>query len=851
MSESDDAQMVWRQGFYQPLADGMVWRRGSYKTRGAPSRAASSAAAPPTPAAAPAANVPAAAAAAAAAPQEPATKKEKKAKPQSETTTESRVNFISNMIKEDLESGKHTNVLTRFPPEPNGYLHIGHAKSICLNFGVAKDFKGVTNMRFDDTNPVKEDEEYVKSILTDVRWLAGSLVGRPDPWDGEVRYASSYFDSIYAVAEHLISNGKAYVDSLTAEEIREYRGTLTTPGKNSPYRDRSVEENLEMFRKMKAGDYDEGSHVLRAKIDMGSPNLNMRDPAMYRIRKATHVMTADKWKMYPMYDFAHCISDAIEGITHSLCTLEFEDHRPLYDWFVNEAQDTGLLKGRPEQTEFSRLNLQYTVLSKRKLIQLVEGKHVDGWSDPRMPTISGIRRRGYTPAAMQLFCHRIGISKADNNIDMSVLEDCAREVLEDQSIRALAVLDPILLTITNWPEGKVEEFETEVHPKRPELGTRKIPFSGQVYIDGDDFSENPPKGFFRLTPGGAVRLRFAYVVTCDEVVKNSEGKVTEVKCRYNEATRAGTTPEGMPKVKGIVQWVSVEHGLPCEVRLYDRLFTTPLPGKDHEDGDMLKDLNPDSLKIIKNAVVEPSLNGLAGGTHVQFERIGYFYSDPEDCTPGNLVLNRVVTLRDNWAASNKNEPSPAKSQKQSAKGAGGAAGVPGGGGAGVQDILRLDIRVGKILSAEQHPDADSLYVEQIDVGDVEGPRTIVSGLAKYIPLAELPGRMCTVLCNLKPAKMRGVESAGMVLCGANEAENTVQLLEPPEGAQVGERISVDSYDAPDPDPVLKSKTQQKVWPTVAPDLKADGQGLATYKGNLLKTSAGPLKCSSLTDCPIG
>mmetsp|Transcript_47553 Transcript_47553/g.40166 ORF Transcript_47553/g.40166 Transcript_47553/m.40166 type:complete len:845 (+) Transcript_47553:1-2535(+) len=844
--------MVWRPGYYQPLADRMVWRRGAYAARGTAARTAFSTAASSPAAASPAASSPAAPPTPAI---EPDVKQEQQKKTKDAAVQESRVNFISNMIKDDLQSGKRTNVLTRFPPEPNGYLHIGHAKSICLNFGVAKDFKGATNMRFDDTNPVKEDQEYVDSILSDVRWLAGSLVGRDDPWDGEVRYASSYFDDIYAVAEHLITTGKAYVDSLTAEEIREYRGTLTEAGKNSPYRERSVEENLEMFRKMKAGDYDEGSHVLRAKIDMGSANLNMRDPAMYRIRKAHHVMTGDTWKMYPMYDFAHCISDAIEGITHSLCTLEFEDHRPLYDWFVKEAQDTGLLKGTPEQTEFSRLNLQYTVLSKRKLIQLVEGKHVAGWSDPRMPTISGVRRRGYTPAAMQLFCHRIGISKADNNIDMSVLEDCAREVLEEESVRALAVLDPILLTISNWPEGKVEEFETEVHPKRPELGTRTIPFSGQVYIDREDFSESPPKGFFRLTPGGSVRLRFAYVVTCDQVLKDADGKVTEIKCSYIEATRAGTTPDGMQKVKGIVQWVSKQHALACEVRLYDRLFSTPLPGKDHEDGDFLKDLNLDSLKIITTAVVEPSLASVAAGTHVQFERIGYFYSDPQDCKPGNLVFNRVVTLRDNWAvaAAATTQVQQPTTQQQSIKGGGGggAAAAPAGGGASVQDILRLDLRVGKIVSAEQHPDADSLYVEQIDVGDPEGPRTIVSGLAKYIPLAELPGRMCTVLCNLKPAKMRGVESGGMVLCGANEAQDTVQLLEPPPGAKVGERIVIQGYDAPDPDLVLKSKTQQKVWPAVAPDLKANAEGLATYKGSLLQTSAGPLKCASLIDCLIG
>ena len=769
-SSTESGGLVWRQGYYESMEHGKVWRRGSYAPRSASlpapgARAASVAAVEPSAPEASAASVPAAAPGPGKKPKKAKmTAAEKKAaKAAKDAPTESRVHFISNMIKDDLASGKHTNVLTRFPPEPNGYLHIGHAKSICLNFGVARDFGGVTNMRFDDTNPEKEDEEYVKSILDDVRWLAGPLVGRDDPWDGDVRYASSYFDAIYEVAEHLIKKGKAYVDSQTAEEMRETRGTLTKPGTNSPYRDRSVEENLEMFRKMKAGEYDEGTHVLRAKIDMAAPNLNMRDPAMYRIRKASHVITGDKWKMYPMYDFAHCISDAIEGITHSLCTLEFEDHRPLYDWFVREAQDTGLLKGVPEQTEFSRLNLQYTVLSKRKLIQLVTGKHVSGWSDPRMPTISGIRRRGYTPAAMQLFCQRIGISKADNNIDISVLEDCAREVLEDEARRAFAVLDPILLTITNWPEGEVEEFEVEAHPKKPEMGMRTVPFSGQVYIDREDFNENPPKGYFRLTPGGQVRLRFAYVVTADEIVKDADGKVVEIKCSYNAATRAGHTPEGMQKVKGIITWVSKEHAVPAEVRVYDRLFTTPLPGADHEDGDFLKDLNPDSLKIIPTAFVEPSLMGLGAGTHVQFERTGYFYSDPVDHSADKMVFNRVVTLRDNWAASAGTLPhataadAAPKAAKQSAPAA------AGGGGPDVENIRRLDVRVGKILSAAPHPDADSLYVEQIDVGDPDGPRTIVSGLAKYIPVAELEGRMCTVLCNLKPAKMRGVESAGMLV----------------------------------------------------------------------------------------
>jgi len=747
----------------------------------------------------------------------------------------SRTHFISNMIQRDVDSGKHSSVVTRFPPEPNGYLHIGHAKSICLNFGVARDFAGVTNMRFDDTNPVKEDQEYVDSILEDVRWLVAGDTSGTDPWNGNVRHASDYFDVFYAAAEHLIKKGKAYVESLSADEMKEYRGSLKTPGKESPYRNRSVEENLEMFRKMKAGDYEEGECCLRAKIDMASPNLNMRDPALYRIRKATHVMTGDKWCIYPMYDFAHCISDALEEITHSLCTLEFEDHRPLYDWVLDELEDSDLITCHPRQTEFSRLNLQYTVLSKRKLIQLVEGKHVNGWSDPRMPTISGIRRRGYTPAALKLFCERIGISKADNNIDMSVLEDCARTTLEDEAVRAFAVLNPIKVTITNWPEDKVEMFEADVHPKR-DMGKREIPFSGSVYIDADDFSENPPKGFFRLTPGGSVRLKFAYVITCDEVIKDASGKVSEIKATYNPDTRAGQTPEGMKKVKGIIQWVSTETAVPCEVRLYDRLFTAENPGSGHEDGDFLKDLNKDSLQVVQGAV-EPAIKTMLDSTHVQFERVGYFCQDSEDSKPDALVFNRVVTLRDNWSKQAK--PAPAKAKA--------AAPVDRN---SLDDVRRLDIRVGKILSAEKHPEADALYIEQIDVGDEEGPRTIVSGLANYIPLEELEGRMCTVLCNLKPAKMRGVESAGMVLCGSDNDEGKVQLLEPPADAEIGERINVEGYEEPMPDPVLKSKTQQKVWPRVAEDLKTDGEGRAVYKGKPLLTSAGTLRCPDLKDAPI-
>lgn len=573
-------------------------------------------------------------------------------------------NFISNIIEDDLSNERNGGrVVTRFPPEPNGYLHLGHAKSIILNFGIAKLYNGVTNMRFDDTNPAKEDMEYVNSILDDVRWLITSdTKANPPPWDGAVRHASDYFDIIYNSAVFLIKNGLAYVDNLSADEMREYRGTLTEPGINSPYRDRSIEENLLLFENMKDGVYPDGQCVLRAKIDMASPNINMRDPALYRIKRASHPITADKWLIYPMYDFAHAISDAVEGITHSLCTLEFADHRPLYDWTLDQLHGSNLLphssKGwRPVQTEFSRLNLQYVVLSKRKLIQLVTEKYVSSWDDPRMPTICGLRRRGYPAEALKLFCDRIGISKAENNIDVAVLEECVREVLDANSGRAFCIMNPLKVTITNWDHSNDEVISADNHPKRPDLGTRDLSFNGNLFIDADDFFDTgvnndvaPPKGYKRLLPGGIVRLKYGYVIQCNDVVRDSEtGKVIELLCTYDMQTRGGVTPEGSRKAKGIIQWVSQKHGIKAELRLFDRLFAVPNPGKDQPDGNFLLDLNKDSIVVNKHAVVEPSLLHAAPGSRYQFERVGYFCVDSDSVSEQSLVFNRIVTLKDTWS----------------------------------------------------------------------------------------------------------------------------------------------------------------------------------------------------------
>ena len=545
-------------------------------------------------------------------------------------------NFIRTIINEDMASGKHAGkVRTRFPPEPNGYLHVGHAKSICLNFGLAHEYQGECNLRFDDTNPVSEDPEFVKSIQADVKWLGFD-------WADRLCHASDYFAKFYEYAEQLIKAGKAYVESLSADEIRAHRGTLTAPGTPSPYRDRSVAENIDLFRRMKAGEFDDGAHIVRAKIDMSSPNINLRDPAIYRIRKAVHHTTGSSWCIYPMYDYAHCISDALEGITHSICTLEFEDHRPLYDWFLDHL---GFKQPRPQQIEFARLDLSYTITSKRKLKALVEEKHVSGWDDPRMPTISGMRRRGYPPAALRDFCERIGVAKAANIVDMGVLEFCVREDLEKRAGRVLGVLHPIKVVIEDYAEGKLEIIEAPFHPQDPAQGTRQVPFTRELYIEADDFMEEPPKGYFRMVPGGEVRLRNAYIIRCKEVIKDAAGAIIELRCTHDSDT-LGKNPADGRKVKGIIHWVSASHSLPAEVRLYDRLYTIANPGHVKE-GEHTDYLNPASLVVMANARVEPSLAAAKPDQRFQFERLGYFCLD-RDSTAAKLVFNRVVSLRDTY-----------------------------------------------------------------------------------------------------------------------------------------------------------------------------------------------------------
>lgn len=549
--------------------------------------------------------------------------------------------FIRQIISDDIASGKHDgNVVTRFPPEPNGFLHIGHAKSICLNFGVAQENGGRTYLRFDDTNPGKESEEYVEAIKEDVRWLGFD-------WEDRLTHASDYFDQLYEAAERLIEMGKAYVDSLSAEEIREYRGSFTEAGKDSPYRERSVKQNLDLLRRMRDGEFADGEHVLRAKIDMASENMNMRDPALYRIRHVSHQNTGDKWKIYPMYDFAHGLSDAFEGITHSLCTLEFEDHRELYDWFLDQLEPPH----RPRQIEFSRLNLAYALTSKRKLHQLVEDGIVSGWDDPRLATLAGMRRRGYPPVALRDFIQRVGVTRKENLIEMGVLENSVREHFDHAAERRMAVLRPLKIVLTNYPEGETEMMTAQNHPNREQLGTREMPFGREIYVERTDFMEDAPNKFFRLKPGGEVRLRFAYIIRCDEVVRDDAGEVVELQCSYDPDTRSGSAA-ARRKVKGTIHWVSVEHAVPAEVRLYDRLFLVPEPGGAEN---FLDDLNPNSLEIV-NAVLEPSLGDVTVGSSYQFERLGYFSTDPVDHQPDKPVFNRVVTLRDTWAKIEREAP---------------------------------------------------------------------------------------------------------------------------------------------------------------------------------------------------
>jgi len=547
-----------------------------------------------------------------------------------------RSHFIRDIILRDRANNKNGGrVHTRFPPEPNGYLHLGHAKSIHINFGLAREFGGKCNLRFDDTNPLKEETEYVESIIEDIRWLGGD-------WEDRLFYASDYFGQLYEWAVQLIRAGKAYVCDLTADQVRQHRGTLSDPGRNSPYRDRSIEENLALFERMRAGEFPDGSRTLRAKIDMASPNLNMRDPILYRILHAEHHRTGNKWCIYPTYDYAHGQSDSIEGITHSICTLEFEDHRPLYDWCIEQL---GI--HHPQQIEFDRLNLTYTLLSKRKLLQLVRDKHVRGWDDPRMPTLCGARRRGYTPEAFRDFCSRIGVSKTTGTVELALLEHCVREDLNLRAPRVMAVLRPLRVVIENYPEGQVEELDAVNNPEDARAGTRKVPFSRVLYIEQDDFREDPPKGYFRLSPGREVRLRYAYLVTCTGVVKDASGNIVELRCTYDPATRGGNTPDGR-KVKSTIHWVSAQHSLEAEARLYDTLFTKENPDDVAEGQTFISNLNPNSLELVERCRIEPSLRGAPAGSLYQFERMGYFCVDP-DSTPGKLVFNRTATLRDTWA----------------------------------------------------------------------------------------------------------------------------------------------------------------------------------------------------------
>jgi glutaminyl-tRNA synthetase len=563
--------------------------------------------------------------------------------------TPARTNFIEDIIDEDLRTGKWDGrVVTRFPPEPNGYLHIGHAKSICLNFGLALKYNGVCHLRFDDTNPTKEEEEYVQSIKNDVHWLGFS-------WGEHEYYASNYFDQLYEWAVRLIKAGKAYVCDLSLEQVREFRGTLTSPGKNSPDRDRSIEENLDLFERMRAGEFPDGSRTLRAKIDMAHPNLNMRDPVMYRILHATHHRTGDTWCIYPMYDFTHGQSDSIERITHSICTLEFENHRPLYDWFLDALEEY-----HPQQIEFARLNLSYTMMSKRRLLELVRENHVRGWDDPRMPTIGGLRRRGYTPEAIRNFCSRIGVAKFDSMIDIALLEHCIREDLNKRANRVMGVLRPLKLVIDNYPDGQVEQMDAINNPEDQSAGTRCVPFTKELYIEQDDFREDPPRKYFRLAPGREVRLRYGYFVTCTDVVKNDAGEVVEVHCTYDPATRGGDSPDGR-KVKGTIHWVSATEAIDAEVRLYNHLFLKENPSDVEEGQDWRSNLNPDSEEVLTGCKLEPSLADVTSGVPVQFERLGYFCRD-DKAGDGQLVFNRTVTLRDTWSKIEKAQKAGKKSK---------------------------------------------------------------------------------------------------------------------------------------------------------------------------------------------
>ena len=681
----------------------------------------------------------------------------------------SSLDFIRSIITEDLKANKNDGrVHTRFPPEPNGYLHIGHAKSICLNFGIAAEFGGLCNVRFDDTNPTKEEEEFVESIKEDVRWLGFD-------WGDRLYYASDYFDQLYDYAVQLIKIGKAYVDDLTADEIREYRGSLTQPGKDSPYRTRSVEENLDLFERMRAGEFEDGSRVLRAKVDMASPNLNMRDPVMYRVLHASHHRTGDKWCIYPMYDFTHGQSDSIEGITHSICTLEFEDHRPLYDWFLDELKIF-----HPQQIEFARLNLTYTIMSKRRLSELVEQGYVTGWNDPRMPTISGLRRRGYTPESIRKFCERIGVAKRDSIVDMALLEYSIREDLNKRASRVMAVLRPLRVVIDNYPEEKVEYLDAENNPEDPGMGSRKIPFSRVLYIEQEDFREDPPKKFFRLAPGREVRLKHAYYIKCERVVKDEKtGEVVELHCTYDPETRGGWSKDGR-KVKGTLHWVSADQSLKAEVRLYDHLFVKPNPGDEKDVSDFKTLLNSNSLEALTSCRVEPGLADAEPGSRYQFLRQGYFCVDSIDSSADKLIFNRTVTLRDTWAKIEKaqkktgipkaaKKPTPLSEKRDGHK--------PVGQEITIEDFSKLDLRVAIVREAGLVEGADKLIRLMVDLG--EGRlRQVFAGIRSAYPEPEkLVGKKVIIVANLKPRQMKFGLSEGMALAGVGKNRLGIATIE--------------------------------------------------------------------------
>lgn len=681
------------------------------------------------------------------------------------------VDFIRAIILEHMKSGRFGGrVHTRFPPEPNGYLHIGHAKSICLNFNIAAEFGGLCNLRMDDTNPVKEEVEYVESIMRDVKWLGFD-------WDDRMFYASDYFERLYDCAVELIRRGRAYVCDQSPEEMRACRGTLTEPGKDSPWRHRSIEENLDLFARMRAGEFRDGEKTLRAKIDMASPNLNMRDPVIYRILHAPHHRTGGKWCIYPMYDFTHCLSDSFEGITHSICTLEFEDHRPLYDWFLDALEAY-----HPQQIEFARLNLTYTVMSKRMLLELVQKKYVSGWDDPRMPTISGMRRRGYTPESIRNFCDRIGVAKNDSMVDMELLEFCVREDLNLKAPRRMAVLNPLKLTIENYPEGKTEEFEIANHPDNPAMGSRMVPFSRTLYIERDDFMEDPPAKFFRLAPGREVRLRGAYLVTCTRVEKDEKtGEITGLVCTYDPATRGGDAPDGR-KVRGTLHWVSAEHSFEARVRLYDRLFSVPDPAGD-SGRDFTEHLNPSSLVVLDSCRMEPSLREAEPGCTYQFERQGYFCSDEKDSRPGAPVFNRTATLRDSWAKAGQaagkspDEKAPAKQapKKETAP------------RIALEDFEKVELKVGLIREVSLVEGSSKLLRLMVDVG--EGRlRQIFAGIRPaYGEPDDLLGKRVVVVANLKERQMRFGTSEGMILAAGEGSRMGIVTLD--GDPEPGDRIS--------------------------------------------------------------